>query len=331
MNVKEKKILYELSRDARQSAAQIARRVKVSKGVVSYTINKLLENKTVTQLVSLINTERLGFTRYELYLRVEDKSEVILQYLAQHPMFIWVRTALGEWDIAAEFYAKDTTEQEMILREIRAAHPTIKKVLCISVLEEHTYALRWLGYKEEQVTTKTKYETRILDNYDVLILKALSENARQNALQISRDIRLSADAVAYRIRNLVANNIIKGYRIAVNDKLLAMERYKVLLRLRSVDEKTYVIIISYLKSMDTTEYLKRTIGEWDISVTLIAKNTHELANIVTHIRERLKNNLDDYAILLLFDEYKNNYFPQGVQKHLLVQNTPRLTKKESKN
>lgn len=317
LSLKDRKILYELSKDARLSASKIARKAGVSKDVAVYTISKLLKGNVIRQLFTLINTEALGFTRHELYIKLksDEREKELISYLKEHSLFIWVRSAIGDWDLLTEFYAKDNIEYEKILREINTKFGSIiKKMNSAIVLKEHCFPLKSIGYKEEEnIIEEPSAEKPKLDKEDFKILKQLAINARISVVEIAKTTKLSSDAVIYRIRNLIKNRMILGYRVAVDESLLGFSKYKILLKLGNINEKTYSTLLAFLKMQKSMQYIKRCVGEWDFSITILAKDTNELRKIILDIKSNLKEALDDYKILILFEEHKNTYFPEGIK------------------
>ena len=316
LSIKDRKILYELSKDARLSASKIARKAGVSKDVAVYTISKLLKGNVVRQLFTLINTEALGFTRHELYIKLksEEREKELISYLKDHQMFMWARSSLGDWDLLTEFYARDNLEYEKTLREISTKFgSSIKKMNSAVVLREHCFPLKSIGYKEEEHSIEEpSSEKPKLDKEDFKILKQLSSNARISIVEIAKTTKLSPDAVIYRIKNLIKNKMILGYRVAVDEALLGFSKYKILLKLGNINEQTYSKLLTFLKMQKSMQYIKRCVGEWDFSITILAKDTKELRKTILDIKSNLKQALDDYKILILFEEHKNTYFPEGI-------------------
>jgi len=319
MNIgtKYRKILYELSENARASASEIARKAGVSKDVVNYAINSMIEKKVIKGFVTLVDTERLGFTRYELYIQLKSADKSIAEYLKNHPMFIWVRASLGEWDLLTEFYARDTFEYGKTLQEINSKYKDrIKKTNSAVVLAEYSFPLKSIGYKEEEPIPKHEHKEIKIDKQDMIILGELAKNARMPVTEIAKKTDLSADAVLYRMKNLIKNKIIKGYRAVIDETVLGLSKYKVLLKLKGVDDKTYSTLLSYLKLHKATQYIKKCAGEWDLSITLLASGNDELRSILFDIKNNLKEALEENKILLLFEEHKNTYFPEGLKTQI---------------
>ncbi len=59
-----------------------------------------------------------------------------------------------------------------------------------------------------------------MDNIDLKILDLLQENARTSNAEISRRLDMAPSAVLERIRKLESKNVISGYEVKLNPKLL---------------------------------------------------------------------------------------------------------------
>ena len=316
LDLKDKKILHALSGNARLSASKIASKVGLKKETAVYRINRLFKERIIKRVITLINTESLGFTRYELYLQLksisQEKENEILKFIEENDMFLWVVSGLGEYDILTEFYARDIAEFEKIINEIKNAYGEYIKNLAFSfVLNEYSFPLKLTGYYTEEPIL-IKQEKVDIDNQDCMILNEIANDARKPIVEIAEKLNLSPDSVIYRIRNLQKKKIILGYRAVINEKVLNLQKYKLILKLRSSNEETQNKILSFLKSHKATQYIKKCIGGWDFSITLLANDVQEFRNIIVELKNNLKEELESYTALILFEEHKNTYFPKGI-------------------
>ncbi len=68
INKKEKQVLYALSLNSRESLANIAKELNLSRQVVSYTL-KSLENKGIIEgYYTILNINRLGFLYHRVFI-----------------------------------------------------------------------------------------------------------------------------------------------------------------------------------------------------------------------------------------------------------------------
>ena len=114
LDVKDTKILGELDADARQSNNLIGRKVGLSKEVVKYRIDRLIENNVIIRFHTVINYFKLGISKFKLYLRLtnvnKDKLEEIGQYFYAHNRTEWVAITTGKWDMIVGFLVHNVNE-----------------------------------------------------------------------------------------------------------------------------------------------------------------------------------------------------------------------------
>jgi predicted transcriptional regulator len=82
LDVKDRKILYELDIDSRQSFSQLGKKVGLHKDVVAYRVKKLQEKGIIKNFYTEINNNKIGFSAVRLYLTYQNitpeiKKEII--------------------------------------------------------------------------------------------------------------------------------------------------------------------------------------------------------------------------------------------------------------
>src|SRR3989344_2694587 len=94
IDLKDRKIMFELSKNCRLPITQIAKRVGLSQQVVDYRIKRLIKEQIITDFIAEINIEALGYTRHILYVQLrnvdETKEKEIITYFVNHPFLTWV-------------------------------------------------------------------------------------------------------------------------------------------------------------------------------------------------------------------------------------------------
>ena len=77
LDVKDKKLLYQLDINSRQTNSEIAKKVGLSKQVVGFRIKRLIKEKLITSFYTIIDISKLGFTVHKNFLRLQnlDRNE----------------------------------------------------------------------------------------------------------------------------------------------------------------------------------------------------------------------------------------------------------------
>jgi len=71
----DKKILFELDLDGRQSASKIAKKVRLPKETVNYRIKRLQQKGYLKKFYLSINASVIGYYYYRIYLQLHKATE----------------------------------------------------------------------------------------------------------------------------------------------------------------------------------------------------------------------------------------------------------------
>jgi len=142
---KDKKIIEQLQKNAKQSISDIARKTKLPRDVVKYRIKKLEEEKVIRFYHAFLNPSKLGYPLYAYVtfslfnLELEDEEKFI-NFLKQHPKIIYVAKFSGKWDFCIGVCAKNYKELDEITRNIRKKYTKIIKEFEVNpVIQEYKY------------------------------------------------------------------------------------------------------------------------------------------------------------------------------------------------
>src|SRR3989338_1774328 len=147
----DKKILLELSLNARAPYTSIAKHIGISREQVTYRIERLLQKEILTGTLTLINPRVFNARIYELYLRIKslttERKQELTAYFVQHPKTQWVATCGCSYDYALTLLCTTLEEFDDTLSSIKEhIGENLVELLVHPVLyEEHT----WKPYIEE--------------------------------------------------------------------------------------------------------------------------------------------------------------------------------------
>ena len=74
IDLKDRKILYELDLDCRQSNTHIGKKVGLKKDVVSYRIKRMQDEGVIRNFWTAINTFNLGYNVFRIYIAFQNVS-----------------------------------------------------------------------------------------------------------------------------------------------------------------------------------------------------------------------------------------------------------------
>lgn len=162
---------------------------------------------------------------------------------------------------------------------------------------------------EEELATKTRElvygETAKLDQRDKEILRILDKNARTPLSLMAKKVNLSRDAVRYRIKRMMAENVIAGFRLVLNPAKMGYPLLNfVCFSLQNLSDEEERKFRAYVKALGNTIYLGSVSGRWDYVAILAAKNPGHFEEVLRDIRKRFSSIIRDFETISVLQEYK---------------------------
>ena len=310
------RILEILDFDARETYSQIAKKLKISKQAVEYRIKNLEKNKIITGYYTIIDIAKLGFLAYRVAIKLhntnEEKTKQILDYLKQQQKIGWVFSLGGKWDIALTIYSQTPVDFEKDYKKIiYKFSQNIVYTSISTIIYLYNFQNKFLFNSNENKKIKIGGELKQikLDKTDYNLILELAENPRKPILKISEQLKENPKTIAYRLKRLEKNKIILGYRANINTKLLGYDQYKIFLYLKNTTKEIEEKIISYIASIKNSVYFTSAIGIADMEFEIKIKNTEQMYEIISKLRQEFKNNIKDFETTLIRKEHLINYLP----------------------
>src|SRR3989344_1480190 len=261
LDLKDRKILYQLDLDARQSDSHIAKKVKLSRDAVKYRINKLLEKGFINYFMTVLNSMKLGFNWYRTFFKFQnltvEKEEEIIGWLRDKAS--WITKVEGIWDLNTGIFVKDVYEYRDIINKI---------------------------------------------------LSALLKNARMKTIDIAKKINSTEMVVRYRIKKMMENGIIIGFRPFLNVHKLNYIYFKTHFTLHNLTPEKKKKIFDYIHVHPNTVHTTELVGGADLETEFQVTHNNEFNEYIKDIRLRFGDIIRDYEFMQYTQEYKFTYLPE---------------------
>ena len=148
-------------------------------------------------------------------------------------------------------------------------------------------------------------EIRHLDETDRRILNILSDNARTKLTEIARHINLSVDSTKKRIQKLEKDGIIDKYTILPNSYKIGIGLgIHVYLKLKDIEREKYDEMMEELKKNPRVITLKAMLGDYDVYIVLLAKDTLEMEKMRLEIRQKFGAIIGEWKEIITSRIYK---------------------------
>ena len=126
--------------------------------------------------------------------------------------------------------------------------------------------------------------------------------------EVAKKVDLTPNAAKYRMKRLIKNNVILGFRAKLNTKMLGYEHYKVFLFLENTTKKLMAKLTTFLRFHPQVIYITKAIGTSDLEFEAMLHNRNELHELMRELRSKFSDILKDYETMLLFEEVMIGYY-----------------------
>ena len=313
LDLNDRKILYELDKNARISCSQLGKKIGLSKEVANYRIKKLEEFGIIKQYHTLVNYSKLGVIHFKICLKyngisLEEEEKIYLE-LKKIKEIIWIAKCQGKWDCMISCNAKDFIQLDSIKDKILSISSSYLRDKALSITSEvFTIPRSYLINKKSKSSFPMGGQQVKLDELDLKILRVLSENARKPVVEIVNELNSTVKIITYRIRKMLKEGVISNFRLVLNYEKLGLYFYKTLFYLKKPEEKRLRQLTNYLNSNQNVIHNMKVIGDWDLEPEFEFENERDFQNIIQNIMNEYSDIIQNIEVINVLREYKYTLF-----------------------
>jgi len=323
---KDRKILAELDFDARQTNNQIAKKVGLSREVVKYRIDRMINNKLIYRFHTVINYFKLGISKFKLYLRFTNankgKLEEIAKYFHDHNNTEWVVLTTGRWDLIAGFLVHNVNEFDDEFQDmLNKYHNYIQEKAVTTTLYLAHETRRFLDEEYNKKISKIIYHTskdiqEKIDEIDEKILRILVNNARIPVTKLADMIKTTPRVIQYHIRELEKKKIILAYRVHLEAKEMDRIFCKAMIYLSNPTRERLNAFINYASSISGAVWPQRVMGNWDFELDMELCDYDEFQDIIMDLKEKFPDVIKNHDFCIVSEEFKLDLYPNAIRELL---------------
>lgn len=319
LDLKDRKILYELDLNSRQSNTQIGKKVGLKKDVVAYRIKRMQEEGIIKNFWTAINTFKLGYNVFRIYITLQYVGQNVKNDIIQHFMNYkntWaVKSHKGEINLAVIIWSKNNYEfykfwDETLDKYVDYFAKAIVSVYIKAICYKKTYLItnNYDKSDREMYRLTCSEEPIKIDQIDYNLLNEIAVNARIELIQLAKKLNCSSQSINYRLKNLVKSGVIQAFRVGIDYSKLDLQHFKVDIYLKEHNKRK--AIWDYLKEKPYFEYLNVSVGWCDLEPEFIVKNVGELDQIFNDIDSRFPNAIKKFNFWITEESYKERWLPE---------------------
>ncbi|MFC1648002.1 Lrp/AsnC family transcriptional regulator [Nanoarchaeota archaeon] len=160
-----------------------------------------------------------------------------------------------------------------------------------------------------------------LDAYDKKLLYHLDINARYTLRQLSKEVRLSKNAISHRIKNLEKKGIIRQFYTVINIKKLGYSYFKVYFKLQNTTEAIEKEIVNHFTTKTPSLWVNTWDGRYDLMVGILAKDADNFYKILNESINKFRTHIQshDIYIVIYAPHFKKDYLLDKTEKETKIE------------
>lgn len=304
LDLKDRKILYHLDIDSRQSFSQLGKKIGLPKDVVAYRVKKLQEKGIIKNFYTELNCYKLGYSSVKFYLiyqniTAEIKQEII-DYLVKSSYTDIVSSIEGQYDLDVISYVENIPEFSNIWNNIINKYKDFfsNQIFCVhntNIEYKKTFLLDEKTDKKdnriifEEISSDKKVE---IDDLDKKILGLLVSNSRIMTLEIANKLNSTVTTINSRIKKMVKTGVIMRYSIDIDWPKIGYRLYKADVVLK--DPRKIHQIIDYVATNPNLFCRMASLGYVDLELIFMLNNANQLHQIMEDLSSKFPDTIRNY-------------------------------------
>ncbi len=306
----DRKILYELDINSKQSNKEIAKKIMSNKDTVNYRIQKLIDRHIITRYTVEINTAYLGYENIKVYLQFQNMNKKVekefFDYLKKNHKVGWIVKSSGKWDALFCYWAKSKFDFYKEFRKILDKYSEyIYSKEVIHNINWFYFNRKWLNPTALKVSS-IKYgelpHYEKIDHLDKAIINRLIENPKVPINKLALDLKTSSQNIINRIKKLQQKQIITKFGIDLNYNKMNLMFCKTFLYLGNFDEERVKELYNYCSKEPNVFALTTCLGAWDVELEFEVSKFEEVIRIMDDLKEKFGDILRNYESIIIGDQ-----------------------------
>jgi DNA-binding Lrp family transcriptional regulator len=304
LDVKDRKILYELDIDSRQSFSQLGKKVGLHKDVVAYRVKKLHEKGIIKNFYTELNCYKLGYSSVKFYLTYQNVTPVIKQeiidYLVKSSYTDMVASNEGQNDLVVISYVENIPEFSNIWNNIINKYKDFfsNQIFCVhntNIEYKKTFLLDEKTDKKENriIFIESSSDKKVeIDDLDKKILELLLINSRIMTLEIAQKLHSTVATINSRIKKLVKTGVIMRYSIDIDWQKIGYRWYNADIVLKDNEKRQK--IVDYIENNPNLDLRMTSLGYVDLELGFCLNNANQLHQIMEDLSSKFPDSIKNY-------------------------------------
>ena len=320
VDLKDKKILFQLDIDSRQSFSKIGRKVGLRKELIAYRVKRLQEKGIIKNFFTVIDPSALGYSLPRFYLKFQyatpETKDEIINYFLKSKYVGFVHSGEGHYDLSLVMIVKNIIDFNNFWEKTMIRYRDYFSNHFFSILiRESIYRYSFFfdnnsteRFDRSKLVVFGRGKNANIDDLDFKILRIITPNARIPTKYIANKLNTTTITINSRTNKLKQIGVIKGFKVDVDLTKLGYHFYKADVTLK--DPRKYEKIFKKIEMNPYLNHILKSIGYVDLELLFYLKSINQLHDIMRDLSVKFPGAIKDYRYFRVIKTYKWNYMPE---------------------
>jgi DNA-binding Lrp family transcriptional regulator len=317
LNERERKLLACIQHQAHCSISDLAARLGYQEHALRYSLAALRQRGVLLRVVPFLDVYRLGLSYFCIYFSLHTdavkRRGAILKELQERKEVSFIGRYGGDYQYVISICSDSVHDVSQLVWAISAKYGSIFYLKALIVQERYTVFSRKYLAPEIRALPSLQYGDRKnraeVDELDRKILQLVTKQHLAPQRELAQKLGVPFTTLGKRLQRLQANGVIAGYLHIINERLLGVQEYKLLVSVRAISQPLREELTQYAAAHPSVIRFIECFGEWDFELDIEVFESQQLGTIVESLYERFGGYLNSVRILQAFEHIKFNPFP----------------------
>ena len=288
----QKRVLAEITWDARASVEDVARRLSVRPHTVRYAIEQLHSALRLNPFC-LTDPFRRGQTPYRFFFSINSADQArrkkMIEYLKSLPEVHWLYELYGQYQFLLSLRTTSMSHLSVVLKDFDATFGDLVTTRSVSMMPRVTAFVPWLAHSGSGPRMTFEYSDDAapveLDATDQKIIALVSAKPLASLRELARVCGIPASTLDYRLDKLVKSRVIVGFFYGYESRLTSGASFLVLVKFHGLGGGMYERFVQFGRNDPRVSRLSRFIGEWDMEMEVVLDDLHDIKDMVHELHK----------------------------------------------
>ena len=315
----DKRLLFALDKNSRQSYSALAKQFKTSPQRIQYRVEQLVKDGVITSFMTSLSTKQLGYPLIvKLYIQFsgidEQKEKDVYDFLHADGRVNWVSRVMGEFDLFTAVMVKDM-ESFMSFRKdfFSLFGKFINRYETSFIDKAYTFTRGYLVNKDPEQFKQAKIhdDAQIeLSQTDMNLLRLLVDDSRASIVQLASKLKLDAKTVVRKIKLFEKQGVIQSYRINIDREKAGIKYYKVFIKLDLFDDASLRKLRSFLLAQKYIIHFIENVGYYEFELEIEIPTSLQLQQFTKNLRNTFPAIINSIVTTEIVEESKLTWLPK---------------------